>query len=232
MYSILIVEDEVKIARILHLELSHEGYEVDIAETGKEGLDKALNRPWDLILLDIMLPELNGIEVMRRIKKVDPSIPIILLTARNEIPDKVTGLDQGANDYITKPFEIEEVLARIRACLRVQAKTNGGQHKENITVGSLTVNTKTREVKRNGKKIELTIKEFDLLVYLMENKSIVLTREQIIQNVWGYNFLGDTNIVDVYIRYVRKKVDYGFDIQLIHTVRGIGYGIKENLHEI
>jgi DNA-binding response OmpR family regulator len=231
--SILIIDDEVKISRLLELELTHEGYEVELAENGREGLDKALHQTWDLIILDIMLPELNGVEVLRRLRKTDPVTPVILVTARNSTPDKVAGLDQGANDYITKPFEIEELLARIRANIR--HRVDGDQHREQdldvLEVGSLVLNRKSRDVKREGQRIELTPKEYDLLLYLMENKNQVLSREQIISHVWGYDFVGDTNVIDVYIRYVRKKIEHHFKGKLIQTIRGVGYCMREESEE-
>jgi two-component system OmpR family response regulator len=229
---ILIIEDEDKIARLLEMELNYEGYKVKRAATGREGLDMALSGSWDVILLDIMLPELSGTEVLRRFRQSDELTPIIMLTARNATPDKVSGLDHGANDYMTKPFEIEELLARIRSCMRNhKAVTDGMKENENIrilTLGELTVNPQTREVTREQTPIDLTPKEFELLLYLLENRNMVLTREQIINHVWGYEFVGDTNVVDVYIRYLRKKIDYPFTIQFIQTYRGIGYSMKEN----
>ncbi|WP_156130877.1 response regulator transcription factor [Paenibacillus sp. FSL H7-0357] len=227
-HSILIVEDEVKISRLLELELTYEGYHVEIAENGRDGLEKALAQGWNLIILDIMLPELNGVEVLRRLRKVDAYTPVILVTARNSTSEKVAGLDQGANDYITKPFEIEELLARIRANIRLGGeKSNSPQEPSIIQINNLIINKHTRDVIREGQKIELTPKEFDLLVFLTENKNQVLNREQIINHVWGYDFVGDTNVVDVYILYVRKKIDSGFKNKLIKTIRGIGYCIKE-----
>jgi two-component system OmpR family response regulator len=229
--NLLIIEDELKIARLLELELTYEGYNVELAQTGRVGLEKVLSQVWDLVLLDIMLPELNGLEVLRRIRNTDLRTPIILITARDATPDKVSGLDLGANDYITKPFEIEEVLARIRSCLR---KSSQMEHElvpslqKTFSINELTVNPITREVVRENTSIELTPKEFDLLVYLLEHKNQVLTREQIINKVWGFDFLGDTNVVDVYVRYLRKKIDYPFKLQLIQTYRGVGYCIKEN----
>jgi len=172
-----------------------------------------------------MLPELSGMEVLRKIRRTDEVTPIILLTARDEVHDKVSGLDLGANDYITKPFQIEELLARIRVHLRQRA-ANGVQSEE-LTVGDLSVDIDTREVKRAEKNIELTPREFDLLVCLLQNKNIVLNREQLIEQVWGFDYFGDTNVVDVYIRYLRQKVDKGFDSAYIQTVRGVGYTIKE-----
>jgi DNA-binding response OmpR family regulator len=227
---ILIVEDETRIARILSIELSHEGYIVDTADNGRDGFDKATGGEWDLILLDIMLPELNGIEVLRRIKAAGLATPVIFISARDETPDIVSGLDLGASDYITKPFEIEEVLARIRVCLREHAAkklTAESADSDELHIATLSLNTKSREVTRDGQRIELTPKEFDLLVYLLQHPEEVLTREQIMQHVWGYDFIGDTNTVDVYIRYVRRKIDYGFKPQLIQTVRGVGYCIKD-----
>ncbi|MGE7121161.1 response regulator transcription factor [Peribacillus sp. NPDC046944] len=227
---ILIIEDEEKIARVLTLELNHEGYQTESAFTGKTGLERAAAQDWDLILLDVMLPELNGIEVLRRFRKKNVHTPVILLTARDAVPDKVNGLDHGANDYVTKPFEIEELLARIRACFRSQ--TGGGikdVKEDSLTIHDLQLELGTRDILRAGKRIELTSREFDLLVYLLQNKNQVLSRDQIISHVWGYDFSGDTNVVDVYIRYLRKKIDYPYDVPLIHTYRGVGYSLKEPL---
>lgn len=223
--AILIVEDEQKLSRVLQLELEYEGYETDIANHGKEALHLIEERPWDLVLLDIMLPELSGLEVLRRVRRTDEVTPIILLTARDQVHDKVSGLDLGANDYVTKPFQIEELLARIRAHLRKSTISSTGNNV--LTVGDLTVDVNRREVKRSDIEIELTPREFELLVCLLENKNIVLTREQLIENVWGYDYFGDTNVVDVYIRYLRQKVDHDFKTQYIQTVRGVGYTIKD-----
>ncbi|WP_019390569.1 response regulator transcription factor [Priestia filamentosa] len=225
--NILIIEDEEKIARVISLELEYEGYQSDIATSGKEGLELFQKGNWDLILLDVMLPELNGMEVLRRIRSTDTYTPVILITARDSVVDKVNGLDQGANDYITKPFQIEELLARIRACLRTNAIYQKEEEEEQLQAGDLTVNEKTRDVIRRGEAIELTPREFDLLVYLLRNKQQVLNREQILTNVWGFDYYGDTNVVDVYVRYLRRKVDYPFNTPLIHTVRGVGYTLKE-----
>ncbi|MHA6167698.1 two-component system response regulator YkoG [Bacillus mojavensis] len=222
---ILIVEDEEKIARVLQLELEYEGYSVTIKYNGTEGLDAAAEGSYSLLLLDVMLPGMSGLEVLRRLRKTDQGTPVILLTARDSIPDKVTGLDIGANDYVTKPFEIEELLARIRAALR-----QTGSKTEDIgtflTYDDLQVNEKTREVRRGDKEVELTPREFDLLVYMLKHPQQVLTREQILSSVWGFDYIGDTNVVDVYIRYIRKKLDYPYEKQLIYTVRGVGYTIK------
>ncbi|MDR7073570.1 response regulator transcription factor [Fictibacillus barbaricus] len=225
--KILIIEDERKIARILSLELNHEGYQTDVAENGMIGLEKVLSSKWDLILLDVMLPEISGIEVLRRMRKKDTSTPVILLTAKDTVPDKVNGLDHGANDYITKPFDIEELFARVRACFRMTDRNKTFEQSDVLSIEDLTVNPDTREVTRYGTLIELTPKEFDLLVFLLENKNHVLSREQIIKQVWGHDYLGVTNAVDVYIRYLREKVDKTSDKKLIQTYRGVGYSIKE-----
>lgn len=230
MSKILIVEDEEKISRLLSLELAHEGYEVDTAETGREALEKMAQADWQLILLDVMLPELSGIEVLRRLRVEDPTTPVILLTAKKAVSDIVSGLDLGANDYITKPFQIEELLARIRAIMRthhVVPDTPEADQAEVITLDDLCVNLKTRDVIRGRTKMDLTPTEYDLLVYLLQHKNQVLTREQIIDDVWGYDYYGDTHVVDVYILYLRKKVDQPFDKRLIQTVRGVGYTMKE-----
>ncbi|MFP5112638.1 response regulator transcription factor [Bacillaceae bacterium C204] len=227
---ILVVEDEKQIAKILKIELEYEGYEAIIAYDGKSGLQAALNEEIDLILLDVMLPEMNGIEVLRKIRKENNLIPVILLTARNMTMDKVAGLDQGANDYITKPFEIEELLARIRACLRQSSiAVMASQSNDSLLeIRDLTVNLDTREVTRGETLITLTPKEFDLLVYLLSNKNRIVTRESILLHVWGYEYEGETNVIDVFIRHLRKKIEEGFsDPTIIQTVRGIGYTIRE-----
>jgi DNA-binding response OmpR family regulator len=227
---ILVVEDEKQIAKILKIELEYEGYEAIIAYDGKSGLQAALNEKIDLILLDVMLPEMNGIEVLRKIRKENNLIPVILLTARNMTMDKVAGLDQGANDYITKPFEIEELLARIRACLRQSSIAVMASQTDDclLEIGDLTVNLDTREVTRGETAIILTPKEFDLLVYLLSNKNRIVTRESILLHVWGYEYEGETNVIDVFIRHLRKKIEVGFsDPTIIQTVRGIGYTIRE-----
>lgn len=229
---ILVVEDEVQIAKIIKLEFEYEGYEVVIAYNGKFGLEVALQGKIDLVLLDIMLPEMNGIEVLRRIRKENELIPVILLTARNMTMDKVTGLDLGANDYITKPFEMEELLARVRSCLRQSAFVSASMSKDEDTimhVQDLTINKDTREVTRGNLSISLTPKEFELLVYLIAHKNKIVTRENIIKDVWEYDYEGDTNVIDVYIWHLRKKIDDGFSSPaIIQTVRGVGYIIKEN----
>jgi DNA-binding response OmpR family regulator len=225
--SILVAEDEVKIARLLEIELEFEGYSVTKAIDGPHALDLYRSSSWDLIILDIMLPGISGIEVLRRIRSKDKQTPVLLLTAKSSVEDKVSGLDLGANDYITKPFQIEELLARIRAALRVRAEAEKAEGNDRFTIANLKLNEKTREVVRGNRQIELTPREFDLLFYLLSNKRQVLNREQILEAVWGYDFLGDTNVVDVYIRYLRKKIDMPDMPPLIHTIRGVGYVLKE-----
>lgn len=225
--KILVIEDEKKIARIITMELEYEGYEVHAEHAGEQGLEKVLAGKWDLVLLDVMLPEISGLEILRRMRNASVNVPVILLTARDSIPDKVTGLDLGANDYMTKPFQIEELLARIRASLRISKMQMKQEQEKILQVDDLQVFVKSYSVKRANIDIELTPREFELLLYLMENKNIVLSREQILNHVWGYDFMADTNVVDVYIRYLRKKIDYEFEKQLIQTIRGIGYVIKD-----
>lgn len=225
---LLVIEDETSIARILQLELEHEGYSVGRAEDGRKGLEMALSGEWDLVLLDVMLPGLNGIEVLRRIRSSGSQIPVVLLTARDTVPDKVSGFETGANDYITKPFAMEELLARVRNLLRIfQQKQADGEKGDVLKAADLTIELRTRKVYRKEIAVELTPREFDLLVYLAEHKNQEKTREQILSDVWGYDFVGETNLVDVYIRYLRQKIDRGFRTKLIHTIRGVGYMLKE-----
>jgi two-component system response regulator ArlR len=222
MQTILLIEDEQKIARFVELELTHEGYEVIKAEDGRKGLELAEKGGWDLLLLDIMLPGLNGLEVLRRLRK-SSDLPIIMLTARDAVMDKVTGLDMGADDYITKPFSIEELLARIRSALRKKQ----GSALPMLTIGPLQMDIARHLVTCKGEAVDLTGREFALLQMLMENQSIVLSREILMEKVWGYDFVGETNIVDVYIRYLRGKIDEAFHVKLLHTVRGVGYTLRE-----
>lgn len=221
--TILIVEDDSKIARLLELELNHAGYATQVAFNGKDGLVAAEN-DIDLVLLDVMMPELSGFEVLRRLRGKGNPVPVILLTARGEVYDKVAGLDLGANDYVTKPFEIEELLARIRALLRLT--TRAVVETNQLHYADVLLDLDRHEAFRNDVPLDLTPREFDLLSYLMENKEHVLTREQILNRVWGYDYFGETNIVDVYIRYLRKKMDRS-QSPLIQTVRGIGYVLRE-----
>jgi DNA-binding response OmpR family regulator len=224
---ILIVEDEAKLSRVLQLELEYENYRTEIADNGKDALRLLQEKEWDLVLLDIMIPELSGLEVLRRIRRTDENTPIILLTARDAVHDKVSGLDIGANDYVTKPFQIEELLARVRVHLRkpIEVKVKG--KKDLLSVGDLIVDIGAHEVSRNGNNIELTPREYDLLVCLLRNKNIVLTRDQLIEQVWGYDYFGETNVVDVYVRYLRQKIDKDYPTAYIQTVRGVGYSIKD-----
>ena len=222
--KILLVEDEEKLARFVELELCHEGYSVTKAFTGRTGFDLAASGKFDLILLDIMLPELNGMEVLRRLRRVSAT-PVIMLTARDEVMDKVAGLDQGADDYITKQFAIEELLARIRATLRKHeiVSDNGNV----LSSHGVKLDTRRHTVTVHDTPVEFTKREFDLLHYLLKNKGVVVTRDMLLENVWDYDFDGGTNAVDVYIRFLRTKIDEAFDIKLIHTVRGVGYVIKD-----
>ena len=223
---ILLVEDEEKLARMVELELQYEGYEVEKAFDGRAGLDRALSGEFDLVLLDIMLPALSGMEVLRRLRR-ESAMPVIMLTARDTVVDKVSGLDMGADDYITKPFAIEELLARIRAALRKRPAQAAEPPRSLLTAGPLTMDTDRHEVSVNGEGVELTRREFDLLRYLLENKERVISRESLLDNVWGFDFVGETNAVDVYIRFLRSKIDEQFGVKLIHTVRGVGYVIRE-----
>ncbi len=222
---ILLVEDEVKIARFLRLELEYEGYKVTHCVDGREGLEFYKHHGADLIILDIMMPRLNGIEVCRRIRGFS-DVPIIMLTAKDDTLDKVIGLDTGANDYVTKPFAIEELLARIRANIKKGILTQGEQKR--ISVGDLTMEIDKHLVYYKEDVIELTKKEFDLLAFLLKNKNIVVSRDKILETVWGYDFVGDTNVVDVYIRYLRSKIDDKYKSKFIYTIRGVGYTIKDD----
>ncbi len=231
--KILIIEDEVQIARFLELELRHEGYETETCTDGRSGCERAMEGEFDLIVLDLMLPLMSGIEVCRRVRRA-MDIPIIMLTAKDDITDKVTGLDSGADDYMTKPFAIEELLARIRVSLK-RVKANEQDQdldvpQDSLTIRGLMVARQQHRVTFEGQEIPLSKKEYDLLLYLMENRDIVLDRERLIEKVWGYDFVGDTNITDVYIRYLRSKIDQPYGVRFIRTVRGVGYVLdsKEN----
>ena len=219
--SILIVEDEPQISRFLELELKHENYDTTVCADGRAALDAALARDFDLIVLDVMLPGLNGIEVLRRLRQ-EKQTPVIILTARDQVVDKVTGLDIGADDYMTKPFAIEELLARIRKHIKRAALGDAGV----IVCGKLSLNSDARVVSYDGHAVDLTKKEFDLLEYLLKNRNIVVGREKLLDAVWGFDFYGSTNVVDVYVRYLRSKIDDVYGITLIETVRGAGYVIR------
>lgn len=220
--KILIIEDEEKIARFVELELGYEGYTTTKAFDGRTGLELAETGEFNLILLDVMLPQLSGMEVLRRIRRTS-TVPIIMLTARDSVIDKVSGLDSGANDYITKPFAIEELLARIRTALRKTAPEDAGI----LSASGLLLDTGRRTVTVMDKPIDLTKREFDLLHFLLKNKGMVISREALLENVWGFDFTGETNAVDVYIRFLRGKIDEVFNLKLIHTIRGVGYVIKD-----
>lgn len=220
--KVLIVEDDANIAELLHLYLEKEGFETQVAKDGGKGVELFRSYQPDLVLLDIMLPQLSGMEVLRRLRR-ESQIPVIMLTARDSVVDKVAGLDSGADDYVTKPFAIEELLARIRAVLR----NKSGQSGAPLAVGPLVMDVEKHQVMVRGQSVELTKKEFDLLRHLLENKDRVLTREALLDAVWGFDFVGETNSVDVYIRFLRSKLDDAFGLKLIHTVRGVGYVIKE-----
>ena len=221
---ILIIEDEPQLARLLQLELQFEEFEADIAHTGREGLKKFKEENYDLILLDIMLPEMNGMEVLQQIRSTPSYIPVILLTAKNDVKDKVAGLNLGANDYVTKPFEFEELLARIRVNLRFSSVPATPPSNNECSLGAIHVNLDSHVVTKEGEVIELTPREFNLLVHFIRNARIVQTREQILDAVWGYDYYGDTNVVDVYVRYLRQKLGN----KVIQTVRSVGYVMKEN----
>ncbi|RNC98130.1 response regulator transcription factor [Lysinibacillus halotolerans] len=234
-HKILIIEDEENIARVLQLELEFEGYETDVAHTGTSGLIKYREGQFDLVLLDLMLPEMHGLDVLKRIRATEQTTPVILLTAKSEVEDKVKGLDLGANDYVTKPFEIDELLARIRNTIRFskQREEIVAEKKDEhlLNYGHLSIHEQTREVVYFEKTIDLTPKEYDLLLFLLKHPKQVLTREQILEAVWGFDYYGDTNVVDVYIRYVRQKLDSSNPTPIIQTVRGVGYVLKESPHE-
>ena len=221
MSRILIVEDERKIARFLELELQHEGYEVETAGDGRTGLEKALTWKPDLLILDLMLPELSGIEVCRRLRH-ESDVPIIMLTAKDDVSDKVMGLDMGADDYMTKPFASEELLARIRVGLK-KHRASAMPVSTALTAGKLTLDPARYAVSWDGTPIQLTKKEFDLLKYLMEHKGQAVTRDALLSDVWGYNNSGDTNVLDVYIRYLRHKIVEHFGVKTILTIRAVGY---------
>lgn len=205
------------------MELTYEGYVVSKAFDGRTGLEMAASDNYDLVLLDIMLPGLNGMEVLRRLRR-SSSVPVIMLTARDSVVDKVSGLDSGADDYITKPFAIEELLARIRNAFRKQSLR---PEEQVLTAGDLTLDVGSRQVLVGAVPVELTKREFDLLQYLLENKGLVLSRETLLENVWGFDFEGETNAVDVYVRFLRSKIDEIFGFKLISTVRGVGYVIRD-----
>ncbi len=224
-HHILVVEDEAKLAQFIKLELEYENYEVTVSQDGLDGLANAREHNPDLILLDWMLPGISGVEICHRLRQTGDKVPIILLTAKDEISDRVTGLDAGADDYLVKPFSIEELLARIRANLR----RNQEEEATVLQFGDLRLDRSSREVYRGRRPIELTAKEFDLLEYLMSHPRQVLTRDQILERVWGYDFMGDSNIIEVYVRYLRIKLEANNESRLIQTVRSVGYVMRESV---
>ncbi|MBD2002880.1 MULTISPECIES: response regulator transcription factor [Cyanophyceae] len=219
---ILLVEDEVKLARFIELELGYEGYQVSVANDGLSGITAARESNPDLLILDWMLPGLSGLEICRRLRTTGNKIPIILLTAKDEVSDRVAGLDAGADDYVVKPFSIEELLARVRAHLRRTQEENP----DILQFEDLSLNRTTREVFRGDRAIELTAKEFDLLQHLLAHPRQVITRDRILEQVWGYDFMGDSNIIEVYIRYLRLKLEENNEKRLVQTVRGVGYVLR------
>ena len=219
-YRVLVIEDDAAISRVLQLELEHEGYEVEVARDGLAGLEKALKEP-DLVILDLMIPRMDGIEVCKRIRQKS-NMPIVMLTAKGDETDRVVGLELGADDYVTKPFSTEELLARVRARLRERSPQSNV-----IEYRDVVMDRDRHEVTRAGKAITLTAKEYALLEYLLLHRNKVHTRDELFNGVWGSDFLGDSNLIDVYIRYLRGKIDEGFDDKLITTVRGVGYTIKD-----
>lgn len=223
--KIFIVEDEKHIARFLQLALEKEGFRTATEGNGRRAYEKIVQDHYDVILLDVMLPEMDGMEVCRLVREIS-DVPIIMLTARDEVKDQVSGLNLGANDYMTKPFASEVLIAKIRGILSRRDNAPRDEEKRFIT-GSVMLYPERYEVKVGGEPVELTHREYELLQYLVENKNRVLNRDQILQQVWGYDYTGDTNVVDVYISYLRTKIDYRFNERHIHTIRGVGYVLKD-----
>jgi len=220
---ILVIEDEPSLLKIISKRLKEEGYSVDIAKNGREGDDFINSAEYDCMIIDIMLPMIDGLTLLRKLRAKKITTPVLLLTARDSIDDKVIGLDSGADDYLTKPFSFDELLARIRVLIRRKTDT-----KETVlTLGDLSMDTISREVKRGQRVIELTSKEYSILEYFLRNKNRVLTKTQIAEHVWNYDFEYSSNIVEVYVRYLRRKIDDQYDEKLIHTIRGGGYIIKK-----
>ena len=222
--NLLVVEDDARIARVVERALIEAGHRVDVVHDGMSGLGSAESGTYDLIILDVMLPGMDGLEVARELRRLRVRTPILMLTARDGVPDRVRGLDAGADDYLTKPFALEELLARVRALVRRGADEGSD---DLLQVGDLTLDESRREVRRADRTIELTAKDFDLLVYLMRAAGRVLSKAQIVDHVWGYDAEATSNVVEIYIHYLRDKIDRGFPRPLIRTIRGVGYTIKE-----
>ena len=220
--KILLIEDDIKLAQFIEMELTCENYQVSMAHNGLDGLTQSRQTPPDLVILDWMMPGLTGVEICRRLRSTGSKVPIILVTARDEISDRVAGLDAGADDYVIKPFSIEELLARIRSNLR----RTKDEDSDMLEFEDLSLNRRTREILRSGKAIELTVREYELLEYLMVHRQQVMTRDQILEKVWGYDFGGDSNVIEVYVRTLRQKLEVDSASRLIQTVRGVGYVMR------
>ena len=220
---LLVVEDEKNLNKLITKKLTSEGYTVDSCFDGLEAMDYLSMASYDGVISDVMMPHLDGFQMLQKMRQQGNSTPVLFLTARDSIEDRVEGLDMGASDYLVKPFAFQELLARIRVLTRVKTQNTAGS---TYSIADLTLNTATRQVTRGGRGISLSAKEFALLEYLMRNKDRVLSRDQIENNLWNFDYEGGTNAVDVYIRYLRKKIDEDFDRKLIHTVRGVGYVLR------
>ena len=220
---IIVIEDELELANILAKRLKNEGYGVDVCDNGLDAEDYIKSSSYDLILLDLMLPKQDGFTLLQKIRKLNITTPVLLLTARDSIEDRVKGLDMGANDYVIKPFSFDELMARIRVLFRNKNNVTNNE----LKLGDLVMNVTTHQVVREGKQIQLSAKEFAILEYMLYNKGVVLSRDRIEEHVWNYDFEGGSNVVDVYMRYLRKKIDDPFEKKYIHTIRGVGYIIKD-----
>lgn len=225
MAKILIVEDEIKIARFVELELKHEGYEVKAVHDGNLGCEEIIKGDYDLAVLDVMLPGMTGFEICGKAREAGVKIPVIMLTAKDDVTDKLSGFEKGADDYMTKPFAIEELLARIKVHL---SRVKAGEDKKTKTLeyGKLKLNLTSHAAHYGEDELTLTKKEYELLEYLLKNKDTALSRDNILNVVWGYEYFGDTNVVDVYVRYLRQKIDDKYGVKIIGTVRGIGYIVR------